>query len=201
MAPWQTVVHDLRRTYCETTLATLECWCPEERAGCWEWSQEGAARPLQVHGPTNQHLWPSSTAGQGGQEAGTSSAPTGQGSTRASCSGQHVANGKQALTDAHSCCQNRSALHFEASNIQGQSDYGILLHSWEKLLPGSPAGWQPLSPAHLISQQASTYSLPVCQRSCTRCLWLHSLVFHLPLTVSRKGNKAHLSPDCGYIVL
>lgn len=198
MAPWRTVVHDLRRTYCETTLATLECWCPEERTGCWGWSQEGAARPLQVQGPTTQQLWPPSTAGQ---EAGTSSAPTGRDLPEPVALASMLQMENKPLTDAHSCCQNRSALHFEASNIQGQNDYGILLHSWEKLLPGSPAGWQPLSPTHLISQQASTYSLPVCQRSCTRCLWLHSLVFHLPLTVSRKGNKAHLSPDCGYIVL
>lgn len=108
MAPWQTVVHDLRRTYCKTPLATLECWCPEERTGCWGRSREAAAGLLQAQSPTRQHspsrsavLWPLSAAGQGGQEAGTSSAPTGQVSVRASHSVQQVVNGKQALTDAH----------------------------------------------------------------------------------------------------
>lgn len=210
MAQQQTVVHNLTRTYCKPPLATLECWCPEERTRSWGKSWEGTAEILQVQGPTTQTspsqsavLWPLSAADQGGQEAETSFAPAGQGPMRASHSIQQVVNRKQALTDAYSWAKNVAKT--EAHSFLRHQRSRAKATTAHYFIPGrscSQAGWQPLSPTILMhSQQAFTYSFPIFQSSCTRSLWVHSSVFYPCLTILRKRNKALLHTDCGYISL
>lgn len=126
-------------------------------------AEERAAGLLQVQDPTRQHspswneaLWPLSAAGQGGQEAGTVSAPTGQGCIGASLHHlmtrvttlflniyiQQVANGKQALTDACSWAKHvaKTEAHSFLRDRRCRAKATTAHYFWEKLLPGSPAG-------------------------------------------------------------
>lgn len=200
LSPWQTGSHDLRRTYCKTPLAAPEP--RKERTGSWGRSQEGAARLLQAEGPTRWYN-PTLACGQGGQEEEASSAPAGLETALTVSSSLYTAKKPQLL---HSAGPSMLPIHkcilSEASELQGQCSYRTSIQSWDKVLFSSPAGWWPLFSSHLVgSQQVSTHSFPICQSSCTMSLWPHSWAFHPALIIPRKENKAHLSIDCGHVVL
>lgn len=118
LSPWQTGSHNLRRTYCKTSLANPECWCSQKRED-WVMRKEpgrscrtplSRGPPQAAQSQFGYSTWPLPAAGQGGQEAETSSAVTGL-ETASHCVQQLVHN-KQTSTDAHSwakSCQDTRA--------------------------------------------------------------------------------------------
>lgn len=148
MAPWQTVVHDLERTYCKTPSATPECWCPEERTRCWGKScrTPSSAGPHQAAQPqlewsavASLSCWPGRAGGRDrfcsnwtGMYRSQSSSFDDQSDNfifkhlhPAGCKRKTSLNWCMQLGQA--CCQNRSALLFEGPKVQGQSNYSTLL--------------------------------------------------------------------------
>lgn len=134
LSPWQTGSHDLRRTYCKTSLAAPECWCPEKKGlGAKERARKELQDSFEQRAPpgTTTSVWvqpvasPCCWPGRPGGRGQLCSNWTGdrQSQCPAACTQQTNLNWCTQLSQA--CCQYPSAsfLRHQSSKANPTAEY------------------------------------------------------------------------------